>query len=128
MEQNAESRINKVVETALKNINEMVDVNTVMGKPIKTEDGNIVLPFSKITLGILSGGGEYGKSGLFGGNKKLPFSAGNGAIISIKPCGFLINDCKNEYKLLSVSESPYEKLLQTAEEMISKFKDEINNE
>lgn len=126
MEQKAESKINKVVETALKNINELVDVNTVIGKPIKTDDGGVILPFSKITLGILSGGGEYGKTGLFKSGKDLPFSAGNGAVISIKPCGFLTIDDKNNYKLLSVSASPYDKILETASDVISKMKEDAN--
>lgn len=125
MDQKTESRINKVVETALKNINELVDVNTVIGKPIKTENGEIILPFSKITLGILSGGGEYGKIGFFKKGNDLPFSAGNGAVISIKPCGFLLDDGKN-YKLLSVSASPYDKILETASDVISKLKEEKN--
>ena len=98
----SESRINKVVETALKNLNGLADVSTVVGKPIKTEDGDYIFPLSKVTLGILSGGGEYGKITLFKKNSDLPFSAGNGSIISVKPCGFLIK-ISNSSLFLSIS-------------------------
>ena len=86
------NRINKAIETALKNLSTMVDVNTVVGKPIKTENGEYVVPISKVTVGVLSGGGEYGKVGIFKKGSDLPYSAGNGAIISVKPCGFLLKD------------------------------------
>lgn len=96
------NKINDVVETAMKNLGELIDVNTVVGSPLKTEEGDLVIPVSKVTFGILSGGGEYGKLNIFQKNSDLPYSAGNGAIVSVKPCGFLIKRCGEEYKVLSV--------------------------
>lgn len=121
--QTKNNRIDKVVETALKNISQMIDVNTVIGKPIKTENGDYVLPVSKVTVGVLVGGGEYGKINIFKSSSDLPYSAGNGAIISIKPYGFLIKDINDKYKMISISEKPIEKI-------IEKFSDifEGNNE
>ena len=43
--QTKNNKINKVIETTLKNLNGVVDVNTVVGKPIKTEDGEYIIPF-----------------------------------------------------------------------------------
>ena len=37
------NRINKAIETAIKNLSTMIDVNTVVGKPIKTENGYMYL-------------------------------------------------------------------------------------
>ena len=121
--QTKNNRIDKVVESALKNISQMIDVNTVIGKPIKTENGDYVLPVSKVTVGVLVGGGEYGKINIFKSSSDLPYSAGNGAIISIKPYGFLIKDINDKYKMISISEKPIEKI-------IEKFSDifEGNNE
>lgn len=119
-------RINNVVETALKSISNLIDVNTVIGKPVRTEDGAYVLPISKVTIGVLVGGGEYGKINIFKNSSDLPYSAGNGAIISIKPCGFLINE-NNNYKILSVLEKPYEKMFDKITDIISGMKDEKNS-
>lgn len=105
----SQNRINNVIETTLKNLSEIVDVNTVVGTPIKNED-ELIIPISKVTVGVLAGGGEYGKLTIFKNNDDLPFSAGNGAIISLKPCGFLVKD-KNAYKLLSVSDTSYERII-----------------
>ncbi len=117
------SKINKVIETTLKNLNGLIDVNTVIGKPIKGENGEYIIPFSKVTVGILMGGGEYGKINIFKKDSSFPYSAGNGAIISIKPCGFLLNENDN-YKIISQSNSPYEKLFEKATEMIKQINDE----
>ncbi len=121
-----QDRITKVVETTLKNISELVNVNTVVGKPIKTEEGGYILPISKVTIGVLVGGGEYGKINIFKSSSDLPYSAGNGAIVSIKPCGFLINE-DNKYKLVSVLEKPYEKMFDKITEVISGIQDDKNN-
>ena len=106
----SENRINNVIETTLKNLSEIIDVNTVVGNPIKNSDDEIVIPISKVTVGVLAGGGEYGKLSIFKNNEDLPFSAGNGAIISIKPCGFLIKE-NNNYKLLSVPNTSYDRII-----------------
>ena len=110
--QKENSKINKVIENALKNLNNLVDVNTIIGKPIKTEENETIIPISKVTLGVLSGGGEYGKVGVFQKNNDLPFSAGNGAVISVKPCGFLIKDSLNDYKFITVENYPYQKVFE----------------
>ena len=111
------NKINKVVDTALKDLNTMIDVNMAIGTPIKTDDGDLILPISKVTLATLSGGGEYGKTGLF---KKddLPFSAGNGSIISLKPSAFLIKEGKN-YKLMALDDSPYDKIIEKATDIFN---------
>ena len=119
------NRINSLIETTFKNLNGVIDVNTVVGKPIKTDSGEYIVPVSKVTIGIVMGGGEYGKLNIFKKSTDLPYSAGNGAVISIKPCGFLLKE-GNEYKVLSVAEQPYEKLLDKATEFISKLQGEEN--
>ena len=117
------NRINNVIETTLKNLGNIIDVNTVVGTPIKTIDGSLIIPISKVVVGVLAGGGEYGKVNLFKNGKDLPYSAGNGAIVSVKPCGFLINE-GNGYKMISVSDSPYEKLLEKTTDFFEKLNSE----
>ena len=121
---NESNKINKTIETTLKNLGNLIDVNTVIGKPLKTDDGECVIPISKVTVGVLSGGGEYGKITVFNKSADLPFSAGNGAIVSVKPCGFLIKEGK-KYKMISISDSPYEKLIEKASDFMDNLK--INN-
>ena len=118
--QNEGDRINRSIETALKNLSSLVDVNTVVGKPIKTDSGEYVVPVSKVTVGILAGGGEYGKINIFKKSSDLPYSAGNGALISVKPCAFLIKE-DDKFKILSVADNPYEKLLEKATDFMTEL-------
>lgn len=118
-----QNKINGAIESTLKNIGNLIDVNTVVGSPIKVDNGEYIIPISKVTVGILAGGGEYGKLSIFQKGEDHPYSAGNGSIISVKPCGFLIKD-KEKYKMISVSDSAYEKLLDKATDFLS----EINSD
>ena len=121
MRLNAEQdKINKIIETTLQNIGNLIDVNTVVGKPINSKDGAIIMPISKVSVAVLAGGGEYGKISVFNRNSDLPYSAGNGAIISVKPCGFLIKENEN-YKILTVQQTSAEKLIDKATEFIEKI-------
>ena len=71
-----------MMSASMSKIKEMVDVNTVVGAPIQTPDGNTVIPVSKCTFGFAVGGTEYGQNRHFGG--------GSGAGVTVSPIGFLV--------------------------------------
>ena len=120
MQPNDNNRLNDVISSAIKNLSMITDVNTVIGEPIIGNNGEYIIPFSKVTLGVMVGGGEYGKISLFNKNSDFPYSAGNGAIISVKPCGFLIKENEN-CKVLSIQQTSSEKLFDKASEFIEKL-------
>ena len=122
------SRINRVVETTLKNLSNIIDVNTVIGTPVTDNLGNNIIPIAKVTMGILTGGGEYGKLNFFKKGEDLPFSAGNGSVISLKPSGFLIKNVNDdEYKLVSVGNSTYDSLIEKVTEFLSNMTNQGEN-
>lgn len=51
--------IENMMKSTMEEIRSMVDVNTVIGSPILPGAGPMILPVSKVSLGFLSGGGEY---------------------------------------------------------------------
>lgn len=118
------NKIDAVVETSLKNINDLIDVNTIIGDAKKIGE-SIIIPISTVTMGILSGGGEYGKCSIFKSKESLPFSAGNGSIISVKPKGFLIKNDNENFKFVSTEESNYEKILDKANDFLTNFNKDI---
>lgn len=75
--------IGDLTEVTLSKIKEMIDVNTIVGNPITTPDGIMLIPVSKVTFGFASGGSDVPikERGGFGG--------ANGAGIKIEPVGFL---------------------------------------
>lgn len=41
------------------NLKEMVDVNTIVGSPVSTADGNVVLTVSQVAFGFGAGGSDF---------------------------------------------------------------------
>lgn len=112
-----DKKINRLVDNSLVNLGDLADVNTVMGKPIMTASGYQIIPFSKVTMGSLSGGGEYGDVKILKESGALPFAGGNAAVVSMKPMGFLIDDGKT-CRMMRVSEEPLDNLIERASEIV----------
>jgi len=78
-----EHPISGMAQSIMDNINQMADVNTIVGEPIVTPDGVTMIPVSRVSFGFASGGndGASGKSGVW---------AGSGAAVKVDPIGFLM--------------------------------------
>ena len=124
--QSENNRISELINQSLKNLSSLIDVNAVVGKPIESFEGDTIIPVSKVTFGVISGGGEYGKVNIFKNGSDLPYSAGNGNIVSLKPCGFLIKS-NGEYKVLSVGTNNYDAILDKATDFLTKISIKDNN-
>lgn len=74
------------LQASMAKIKEMVDVNTVVGEPITTPDGVMLVPVSRVSLGFGHGGSDLVK-------QRNGFAGGSGAGIRIEPIGFLV--CKD---------------------------------
>ena len=55
----AEHPIQGLMNVTMEKIHQMVDSNTIIGKPITTEDGITILPVSKVSFGFASGGTDF---------------------------------------------------------------------
>lgn len=112
-----EKKINSLIDASIENLDNLADVNTVIGKPIVTASGFQVIPFSKVTMGNLSGGGEYGDVKVVKEIDSMPFAGGSGAVISMKPMGFLIDDGKS-CRILRITDEPIDNLIERAGEIV----------
>ncbi len=83
----AEHPIQGLMNVTMDKIHQMVDSNTIIGKPITTEDGTTILPVSKVSFGFASGGTDF--DGKNAANKDL-FGGGSGAGVNIQPVAFLV--------------------------------------
>ncbi len=110
-------KINNLINSSLEKLDALVDVNTIMGKPITTASGIQIIPFSKVTLGNISGGGEYGDVKVVKETDSFPFAGGNGAVVSMKPMGFLIDDGK-VCRMMRISDEPLDNLIERAGEIL----------
>lgn len=98
--------------TSMESIREMVDVNTVVGEPVQTQDGSTIIPISKVSFGFVAGGGEYLCGTMRPQTEEMPFAGGAGAGVSVHPMGFLVCS-QNGVRLLSANcTSPMERIVE----------------
>ena len=83
----AEHPIQGLMNITMEKVHQMVDSNTIIGKPITTDDGTTILPVSKVSFGFASGGTDF--DGKNAANKDL-FGGGSGAGVNIQPVAFLV--------------------------------------
>ena len=115
-----DKKIDSIMEKTAEKLTSLVDVNTVIGKPVVTASGAQVIPFTKVTMGYLSGGGEYGEVKKIENDECLPFAGGAGTVVNVKPAGFLIDDGK-ECRIVRVTDDPLDGLIEKAGDLIGKL-------
>ncbi len=82
----SEHPLNNLMGTTMQKIKEMVDVNTIIGDPITSPDGTIIIPVSKVSYGFASGGSDFPTKK----ENQECFGGGSGAGVSIVPIAFLV--------------------------------------
>ncbi|MBO5299212.1 MAG: GerW family sporulation protein [Clostridia bacterium] len=100
--ENKKNNVQGVMDTAMQNIKDMVDVNTVVGDPITAPDGTMIIPVSKVGVGFASGGSDFSTKN----TTETPcFGGGSGAGITISPIAFLVVSSTGVVSLLPISQS-----------------------
>lgn len=131
--------IEGLMKTTMSSLKEMVDVNTIIGDPVQSPDGLVIIPVSKISFGFASGGTEFNKDNDNNDQqstaKGFPFGGGSGAGVSVQPVGFIVAG-NNHIKLLTVDEGNtalsnlfdfMTKLTDSIQQVMNKNKQNTNN-
>ncbi len=122
----AEHPIQGLMGVTMDKIRDMVDSNTIIGKPIITEDGTTILPVSRVTFGFGSGGSDF--AGKNTANKEL-FGGGSGAGVSIAPVAFLVVKDGNVRTIqLSESSNTIDRAITMIPELVDKLTDLLKKE
>ncbi len=125
--------IQGLMTTAMENLKEMIDVNTIIGDPVETPDGSVIFTVSKVGFGFAAGGSEFVLEGSNGGSQgaekpKMPFGGGSGGGVSITPIAFLIVNSQG-VKMVHLDESThlYERILDLAPQAVDKIQQMFTN-
>lgn len=117
----------------MENLKEMVDVNTIVGDPVETPDGSVILPVSKVGFGFAAGGSEFDiedqKQNTDQQDKsQLPFGGGSGGGVSITPVAFLIVNASG-IRMVHIDGQThlYDKILDSAPQIFEKIQSMIGN-
>ena len=131
----SEHPIEGLMTTAMNSIQDMIDVNTIIGEPIETSNNIVIIPISKVSFGFGAGGSEF-KGETIDEYKKidkeeairyrLPFGGGSGAAVSINPVAFLVITQDN-VRLMPVNHSScVDRLLDYMPDVIEKANNIMN--
>ena len=121
--------IKGLMVTAMNSIKQMIDVNTIIGDPIKALDNTVIIPISKVGFGFAAGGSEFTGETVNSYNRRekeenikyrLPFGGGSGAGVNITPVAFLIVQ-NDTVKLIEANHSSVlDKLVEYVPDVIEK--------
>jgi sporulation protein YtfJ len=134
----SEHPIQGLMKVAMENIKEMVDVNTIVGDPVETPDGSVIMPISKVGFGFAAGGSEFvtdseieieggiSKTDALNARVALPFGGGSGGGVSITPIAFLVVG-KNGVKVVPLDNQTHimERLIDSAPQVVDKIQSMI---
>lgn len=114
-----EHHIGSLMDTTMEKIKEMIDVNTIIGEPITSPDGTLIIPVSKVIYGFAAGGSDLPTKK----ENKDCFGGGSGAGVTIQPVAFL-TVYQGDVRLVSVDreEGTADKLVNMIPDVLKKVK------
>lgn len=114
-----EHPIGSLMDTTMEKIKEMIDVNTIIGEPITSPDGTLIIPVSKVSYGFAAGGSDLPTKK----ENKDCFGGGSGAGVTIQPVAFL-TVYQGDVRLVSVDreEGTADKLVNMIPDALKKVK------
>ena len=88
----SEHPIQGLMDTAMSNIKSMIDVNTIVGDPVTTPDGTVIIPISTVSFGFGAGGSQFevNKKESVSKYSEPMFGGGCGGGANVKPVAFMI--------------------------------------
>ena len=97
-----EQKIPEIIRSSMENIRSMVDANTIVGDPVAATGGTVIIPISKIAVGIASGGVDY-NSKKDVNIRPQNFGGGGGTGLTVSPVGFLVCNKNGEVEFINVT-------------------------
>ncbi len=121
-----EHPIQSLMKTAMENIKEMVDVNTIVGDAVETPDGSVIIPISRVSFGFAAGGTEFDNAEKTADKgEDLPFGGGSGGGVTVQPVGFLVVG-QGQVRLLPVDRhAMFDRIIDLAPQLISQIENMI---
>lgn len=118
--------IESIMETTMESIRDMIDVDTVIGEAILTQDGSTIIPISRVSFGFVAGGGEYrcGTARQLQADScnRMPFAGGTGAGVTVQPIGFLVSGESSVRMLPAQLSAPADRMIELVPQLLCEIK------
>ena len=123
----SETKMSDIIKASMESIKSFTDTDTVIGNAITTPSGVTVIPISKVTVGIATGGIDYGAKRL---TYPQNFGGGGGTGLSITPIAFLTVSRDSDVNLIHLNSSSeldrITSLFERSPEIIEKIKNVLS--
>ncbi len=114
-------KLESLIDVSLNKIRNLIDVNCVIGSAISMPDGNQIIPISKVSVGFVSGGGEYNDLNSKRNSADFPMAGGTGGGFTVSPIGFFVVE-DNKFRMIRADKSSaYIGLIKNATDVMKKF-------
>jgi sporulation protein YtfJ len=117
-----DNQIEQILSAAIGKIKTIAEVDTVVGRPVMTPDGATVIPLSRVSVGFIAGGGEYGDIKTLKKDGDSQFAGGSGAAVTVTPIGFLVSNSKGVKIMPMSAGDSLEKIAEIASDIVAAFK------
>lgn len=124
----SENKMSDIIRASMDGIKSFTDMDTVIGNAIHTPSGVTVIPVSKVSMGIATGGVDYGTRRT---STNQNFGGGGGTGLSITPVAFLTVGGNSEVNLIHVNGGSADvdrlaSLIEHSPEIIEKIKSALS--
>jgi sporulation protein YtfJ len=112
----ANENLKNVMGVTMEKIREMIDTDSIVGKPVTVAGGITIIPISKVSFGFASGGSDLPTK-----NSRDLFGGGGGAGVSMQPVAFIvITDGDVKLLQMTLNSSPTNQALNMIPDLFDK--------
>ena len=119
--------VGSLMDAAMENIRQMVEVNTIIGDAVETKDGTVIIPVSRMCCGFASGGTHFmlpkEQQEAEDRQQQPPFGGGAGAGVSVQPVGFLLVGTNDIRFQVVDHRAVYDRLIDEVPKILDKIKE-----
>ena len=99
----AETKLNEMIGESLEKVKELAGTDTVIGEPIYTQTGTVIIPVSKVSMGFATGSFDYDTTANENPKKKTRYGGGGGTGITVTPIAFLVISAEGKAELIPIT-------------------------
>ena len=88
-----------LLASTLEGLKGIADVNTIVGQAVETQNGTVIIPISKLSMGFVAGGSDFPNSKADDGKNH---AGGGGGGVTIDPVAFLIVSNNGDVRLMDM--------------------------
>ncbi len=96
-------KFNDALKTAFENLKEITGSDTIIGEPMQTPNGTVIIPVTKVSVGFATGGSDFIGKHSKETDVANSFSGAGGGGISVTPVAFLVISPEGDARILNVN-------------------------